>query len=69
MTKSMSVLRKTPMLTVTAPASLAASNQSDQRHDDVSHERRNDLAEGRTDDDTDGHVDHVPAHREFFEFL
>ena len=42
---------------------------ADDRHDDVVHERRDDLAERRADDHADGEVDHVAAHREFFEFF
>src|SRR5881394_3510345 len=46
-----------------------ARNQADQRHDHIANQRRNNLPEGCADHHTDGQIDHIPAHREFLEFL
>src|SRR5260370_36527690 len=45
------------------------AERTDRRHDNVVHQGRHDFPEGRADDDTDGHIQHVAAHRKFFEFL
>jgi hypothetical protein len=51
------------------PVSSPAGNGADDRHDDVADQRRDDGSERRADDDADGKIDHVAAHREFFEFF
>ena len=79
--KLITLLRKLPMLMVTAsvPAAAArsgilmsgevdaAEHHADRRHQHVLDQRLHDGAEGAADDDADGHVDDVALDGEFFE--